>query len=155
MTTNSIKMRTNLALHPKVMFIARTLKLDAFGVVGRLHAFWAWADKQSEDGTLPYVTSKHIDDVTGKRGFAAALISVGWLLETPSGLTIPHFERYNGRSAKRRASENWRKRCARLELSRQQSVSTDSEQNTPKSRPLNFSGSRTFIECPGAALAAT
>ena len=106
-------MRTNLAADPAVKALVRALKLDAFSIVGRLHALWAWADEHSEDGTLPYITSEDIDDLTGKRGFAAQLHNIGWLTEAAGGLALPHFDRHNGSSAKRRATETERKRSGR------------------------------------------
>lgn len=106
-------MRTNLAADPAVKALVRALKLDAFSIVGRLHALWAWADEHSEDGTLPYITSEDIDDLTGKRGFAAQLQNIGWLRQEPQGFALPHFDRHNGSSAKRRATETERKRSGR------------------------------------------
>lgn len=33
-------------------------------------------------------------------GFADALIQVGWLVENDGGLSLPNFERHNGKSSK-------------------------------------------------------
>lgn len=41
-------------------------------------------------------------------GFADALIQVGWLVENDGGLSLPNFERHNGKSSKKRAVTNER-----------------------------------------------
>ena len=108
-----IKIRTNLATDPAVKAIARALKLDPFSVVGRLHAFWAWADQHTNDGEIPWMTFEDIDDVADKRGFAAQLAAIGWLEQLENAVRLPHFERHNGDSAKRRAMEMDKKRRQR------------------------------------------
>ena len=108
-----IKIRTNLATDPAVKAIARALKLDPFSVVGRLHAFWAWADQHTNDGEIPWMTFEDIDDVADKRGFAAQLAAIGWLEQLENAVRLPHFERHNGDSAKRRAMEMEKKRRQR------------------------------------------
>ncbi|MCD8071175.1 MAG: hypothetical protein LUE08_07325 [Akkermansiaceae bacterium] len=47
-----------------------------------------------------------VDRICGMRGFAAALVSVGWLEvdESTGDVTIPLFNKHNGATAKRRAS---------------------------------------------------
>lgn len=47
-----IKMRSDLSDDPAVFKIAGALNLDRFSVIGRLHAFWAWADKHAVDGRV-------------------------------------------------------------------------------------------------------
>jgi hypothetical protein len=106
-------MRTNLTADPDVKAIARALKLDAFSVVGRLHAVWAWADEHTADGVLPRSTLEDIDEIAGKRGFAAQMVVVDWLAESNGGLVFPGFERHNGTSAKARAVEMDKKRRQR------------------------------------------
>ncbi len=108
-----IKMRSDLHREAEVMQMTRILGLDCFEVVGRLFAFWCWADTQTTDGRLRLSVPEDVDGVTKTPGFAAAMIEVGWLKNTPSGLRIPHFTRHNGRSAKRRAVEQRRKSSAR------------------------------------------
>lgn len=98
-----IKMRTNLCGDPGVKAISRTLKLDTFSVVGRLHEFWAWADQHTDDGVLEFTVMEDIDDVVQKRGFASELVRVGWLIDNGlDGVEIPKWDRHNGDSAKKR-----------------------------------------------------
>ena len=109
-----IKMRANLGGDPAVNAMARTLKLDTFSVVGRLHVLWAWADQHTDDGQLPLTEPEDIDAVVCKRGFADEMLRVGWLevMET-GGVIIPNWFRHNGDSAKKRAMDMERQRAKR------------------------------------------
>lgn len=98
-----IKMRTDLAEDPAVIGMAASLDLDEDTVVGKLHKFWSWLDRQSRDGHARGVTRAWLDRYVGRVGFADALVAVGWLLVDPEGITIPHHERHNGKTAKERA----------------------------------------------------
>jgi len=99
-----IKMRTDLAEDPAVIGIAGALDLDEDTVVGKLHRFWSWADRQTVDGNAPSVTHAWLDRYSGVTGFAAALVSVGWLEGSAGGgVRIPNFDRHNGKTAKQRA----------------------------------------------------
>lgn len=106
-----IQMRTNLARDLDVLKIARILDLDEYGVVGRLHAFWSWADEQTSNGNAPSVTNVWIDRYINTPGFADALVEVGWLIVREDGIEIPDFDAYMSHSAKKRALT--RKRVAR------------------------------------------
>lgn len=108
-----IKMRHDLEDDPAVIAIAESTGIDEFGVLGRLHALWSWADRQSQDGHAPRVTSGWIDRRVRHAGFAQAMIDVGWLVADESGITIPNFERHNSESAKERALAAERKRKQR------------------------------------------
>lgn len=98
-----IKMRSDLATDPAVIAIAAKTGLDEFGVVGRLHSLWAWADSQTLDGNAVGVTESFLDRYLGVTGMARAMVSVGWLEVNSCGLRIPHFDRHNGQTAKARA----------------------------------------------------
>lgn len=98
-----IKMRTNLADDPAVIGIADALNLDEDTVVGKLHRLWSWADSQSRDGHAASVTKKWVDRYVRADGFADAMISVGWMIVDKSGVTLPNFDRHNGKTAKTRA----------------------------------------------------
>jgi len=127
-----IKMRTALANEPEVFALARRLKIDRFAVVGRLHRLWSWASDATEDGTLEGVTTDDIDGLVECPGFSSALIHVGWLISTNEGETVclPNFDRHNGASAKRRASEMERQRENRTHGKRTQSVPNAYEMRT-------------------------
>ena len=111
-------MRTDLQSHPKVVRILSAIRphdvqtvTDKFRVIGGLHAVWGIFDAHSQDGVLRGYTPGLMDHVIGWDGFSEAMIKVDWLvfdgLET---LSIPEFVEHNGKSAKRRAEDQKRKR---------------------------------------------
>jgi len=110
-----IKMRIGLADDPAVIAISRATKLDADTVVGKLHCIWGWADQNTADGRLDGVPASWIDSKVGKRGFANAMASTNppWLIIDDSGVTIPRFDRHNGKAAKSRADASERQRMSR------------------------------------------
>lgn len=109
-----IKMRVDLQSHPKVVRILSATCTDKFRAIGGLHAVWTIFDTHSEDGKLKGYTPELLDHVIGWDGFARAMESVGWLqydgLET---LALPEFEAHNGKSGKRRAEDQKRKKESR------------------------------------------
>ncbi len=113
MAADWIMMRMNLADDPAVIGIAHTLKLDEDLVVGKLHRFWSWFNAQSRDGHAPSVTEAWLDRKLGVKGFTAALVSVGWLIVDPTGITLPNFDRWNGSTAKSRGLATRRKQMSR------------------------------------------
>lgn len=112
-----IKVRTDLATSPKVVRMASALNADRFRTVGALHAVWCLFDAHSEDGHLEGYSVSTVDELIGYPGFSSAMVAVGWLIETATGLELPRFEDHNGASAKRRAMEADRKRTARASAS--------------------------------------
>jgi hypothetical protein len=114
MANDWIKMRINLGDDPAVIGISARTNLDKFSVVGRLYLLWSWADEQSDDGHMPFVDGSTIDSMTKRAGFAAAMVSVGWLLIEEGGVIFPKFSKHNGDSAKKRAMETEKKRLQRL-----------------------------------------
>ena len=108
-----IKMRANLGDDPAVIAIARALHIDADAVVGKLHRLWAWADQHTMSGRVDGVDGTWIDNHVSKKGFAAAMARSKWLYLDANGVTFPHFDRHNGKSAKVRAEAAERKRLSR------------------------------------------
>lgn len=108
-----IKMRGNLWDDPRVAGIADVTDAGEAAVVGGLYWLWASADQHSESGAMPGLTLRTIDRKTGIKGFGAALVSIGWIVEQSDGVQIVRFEEHNGKSAKRRCSEAIRKMSAR------------------------------------------
>lgn len=106
-------MRINLGTDPAVRAIARELKIDVFGVVGRLHALWSWADEHANNGEIPFGEPNDVDVLVGMKGFASALVRVGWLDISTDSILFPNFDRHNGASAKKRALDTERKRLSR------------------------------------------
>jgi hypothetical protein len=108
-----IKMRHDLADDPAVIGIAAELGIDEFAVIGRLHRFWSWADRQSRDGHAVGVTKTWLDRYIQRDGFADAMVKYGWLEVQNDGITIPKFDRHNGNPAKERVLAAERKRKQR------------------------------------------
>lgn len=97
-----IPMRTDLAEDPAVIGIADATGLDEGGVVGRLHRLWSWASWHTEDGDVKGVTLAWINRHVHSDGFAEAMVKVGWLVVTKSGVRFPRFDEWNSQSAKKR-----------------------------------------------------
>lgn len=113
MAGNWIKISKDLDSKPEVIALKRLVGASISTITYHLLKFWSWADGQTQDGTLPLVTADDLDEVVGRKGFASALVTVGWLIETDGRLTIPNFERHNGESAKKRALAAYRQRKKR------------------------------------------
>lgn len=108
-----IKMRGNLWDDPRVAALCDATDQSEATVIGALYWLWATADQHTEDGCMPGLTLRQIDRKTGVPGFAATLVSLGWLADDPQGVVILGFEQHNGSSAKRRAVEAQRKANSR------------------------------------------
>ena len=108
-----IKVSTDIAKKPEVIIGARTLSVSRYEFVGICVGFWAWADHQTADGYLAGMEPDDLDAIMERQGFGAVMKRIGWLLQDDGGLMVPNFERHNGRSGKRRASDANRKREAR------------------------------------------
>lgn len=122
-----IKMRLDLQTHPKVVRILSATKSDKFRVIGGLHAVWSVFDTHSSDGRLDGYTAETLDHIIGWEGFSGAMIAVGWLIvDGQETLVLPEFDEHNGKSGKRRAEDQKRKRNDRK---CPQSVRNPSEEN--------------------------
>jgi hypothetical protein len=109
-----IKMRLDLQSHPKIVRILSATKSDKFRVIGGLHAVWSVFDTHSSDGRLDGYTPEALDHIIGWPGFADAVIAVGWLeVDGAETLILPEFDEHNGKSGKRRAEDQKRKREGR------------------------------------------
>lgn len=116
-----IKVRCDLQTHPKVVRILSAIRRqdvqgvsDKFRIIGGLHAVWTVFDQHSTDGKLPGYTPEIMDHVIGFDGFSQSMIDVGWLhTEGKETLVMPEFAEHNGKSGKRRAEDQKRKRDAR------------------------------------------
>jgi hypothetical protein len=103
-----IKMRMDLPEDPAVYKLASLTKLDRLSIVGRLYAFWAWADRHAVDGRVDGASSTVVDDIVRFDGFADALVSTKWLVIGDDFIEIPNHDRHNGESAKERGLKNAR-----------------------------------------------
>ncbi|EGE3507653.1 hypothetical protein DLV31_21775, partial [Shigella flexneri] len=112
MASNWIKLEVITPDKPEIFRLAEILNIDPDAALGKVIRFWAWADQQMIDGNADCnargVTKSAIDRITFMSGFADALIQVGWLVENDGGLSLPNFERHNGKSSKKRAVTNER-----------------------------------------------
>jgi hypothetical protein len=93
---------------PEVWAIAQELSVDPDAVIGKLLRVWSWFDQQSTNGNAPSVTKALLDRASGVTGFCNAVIRVGWMIDDGSILSLPNFERHNGKTAKTRAQTNKR-----------------------------------------------
>lgn len=106
-----IKMRLDLQTHPKVVRILSATKADKFRVIGGLHAVWSVFDTHSADGRLDGYSPDTLDHIIGWQGFSGAMVAVGWLqVDGEEALLLPDFDEHNGKSGKRRAEDQKRKR---------------------------------------------
>lgn len=87
---------------PEVCQIADLADIDPDAVVGKLMRVWGWFDQQTENGNAPSVSKKLLDRLVGVTGFCEYMKSVAWMIEEGGVISLPHFERHNGKTAKNR-----------------------------------------------------
>ena len=88
---------------PEVWAIAAALGIDPDAVVGKLLRVWGWFDQQTEEGNAPSVSKMLLDRLVGVSGFCKAVIDANWMHDDGATLSLPHFDRHNGKTAKNRA----------------------------------------------------
>ncbi|MHA7916026.1 hypothetical protein [Alloalcanivorax xenomutans] len=98
-----IKFETGTPDKPEVWAVAATLNIDPDAVVGKLLRVWAWFDQHTEDGNAVSVTKMLLDRQVGVPGFCDAVIQSGWMHEHGGCISLPNFDRHNGKTAKKRA----------------------------------------------------
>ena len=125
-----IPMRCDLADDPAVIAISTATGLDAYGVVGRLHRIWSWANQHTTNGNAVSVTEKWVDRYTDCDGFCAAMISAHWLTTTETGFRFPKFDTWNSQSGKKRALTNRRVATHRLKKCNAPSVTKTLPENS-------------------------
>ena len=87
---------------PEVCQIADLADIDPDAVVGKLMRVWGWFDQQTEKGNAPSVSKKLLDRLVGVSGFCEHMKSVAWMIEIDGVISLPHFDRHNGKTAKNR-----------------------------------------------------
>ena len=87
---------------PEVCQIADLADIDPDAVVGKLMRVWGWFDQQTENGNAPSVSKKLLDRLVGVIGFCEHMKSVAWMIESDGVISLPHFDRHNGKTAKNR-----------------------------------------------------
>jgi hypothetical protein len=98
-----LKMRHDLADDPAVIRLASICGIEEDAVIGKLFRLWSWADRHSKDGQVEGVDLAWVDRLARRDGYGAALVRVGWLVETGEGLSFPRFDRHCSDTAKTRA----------------------------------------------------
>ena len=88
---------------PEVWAMAEILGIDPDAVIGKLLRVWSWFDEQSEEGNAPSVSKMLLDRKVGVTGFCDAMIKCGWMDSIDTGVSLPNFDRHNGKTAKNRA----------------------------------------------------
>ncbi len=129
----------------EVLAIAAATKLHRRFVADLLMDFWDWADAETADGTLPGLTLAQLPGLVPDTdpAFWSAVVASGWLVATQSGLTIPNYERWMGKSAKRRLTKNARQARWRSPGERRKDVGAQAPQKAPTTEPNRTEPNRT------------
>jgi hypothetical protein len=99
-----IKVEHTTPAKREMLLIAEAMNWPTDQAFGTFIRMMIWADANVlADGNAPGVTLALLDRFMGTPGFSAAVASVGWLRETPTGLLFVNFDRHNAQSAKTRA----------------------------------------------------
>ncbi len=118
---------------PEVWAIAASLSIDPDAVVGKLLRVWGWFDQQTENGNAPSVSKMLLDRLVGVTGFCKAVIDADWMQDDGVTLSLPHFDRHNGKTAKNRATTA--KRVASFKNKTGKSNATSNDEVTPAPLP--------------------
>jgi hypothetical protein len=87
---------------PEVCQIADAADIDPDAAIGKLLRVWGWFDQQTETGNAPSVSKKLLDRLVGVTGFCEMMKSVGWMNDDDTAISLPNFDRHNGKTAKNR-----------------------------------------------------
>lgn len=129
-----IKIEVSTPDKPEICALAKKLRIDADSVVGKLVRLWSWAELSNVDPNDLSVTKEFIDRVCGRKGFAEALIQIGWLQEDGETLFFPKFSRHNGNASKVRGLT-----ARRVELHRHRKAKSNKLGVTRKRREPDLS----------------
>jgi hypothetical protein len=122
-----------LAAQDATVELAKAVRLDAFGVVGRIFTLWERYDDE-EGEPLP---ANEVDALTRRAGFADALIATGWAVPRIGGLEFPVFDEYQAKVDKgRRQNRN------RVYKHRKQQKLEDQAKAIYKAYPKHVGGAR-------------
>jgi hypothetical protein len=135
-----IKLETVTPDKPEMFALAEYLNCshgEAFLACVRV---WIWADQQSRDGHALGVTKTAINRVAGVTGFAEALQEVGWLQDRGGVISVPNFDRHNGKTAKERALATKRKVTERSRSNRDKNATREEKRREEIKPPIPPSG---------------
>lgn len=100
----------DLPENPKVTILADALHKDEDVILGMLVRYFCWINKHFSSGETK-LTPVQVDKIFRKKGFAHALISVGWAsLDEAGCFFIQDYDTYNGESSRKRFKETAKKR---------------------------------------------
>ncbi len=131
MSGDWMKVQLDTPDKPEVQRIAGMLGIDPDAVVGKLIRVWAWFDKHTENGHADGVTYSLLDRITCHAGFSEAMAFVGWLHQDGHILSLPNFDRHNGKTAKNRALSSNRQAAKRANVT--QEITQESRNERDKS----------------------
>lgn len=98
-----IKFEASTCDKPEVWQIAQSLGMDPDAVIGKLVRVWVWFDEHTISGNAPSVTKALLESKICVTGFCNAMIDAGWMTEHAGIISLPNFDRHNGKTAKNRA----------------------------------------------------
>ncbi len=99
-----IKMECNTPDKPEVLAITAKMGWDDTDLtVGKLFRLWRWFDQHTTEGNAVSVTAALLNRYLCVSGFVEIVASVGWLVITDEGVSLPKFEKHNSATAKQRA----------------------------------------------------
>ena len=98
-----LKFEKSTSDKPEVWAMAEELGIDPDAVVGKLLRVWGWFDEQSEEGNAPSVSKMLLDRRVGVTGFCDSMVLCGWMNDDGKEVTLPNFDRHNGKTAKNRS----------------------------------------------------
>lgn len=105
---NWIKMRTSLRTDGRVRIVANRMRASCSHVCGALFFLWCLADEHcDENGVLFGWTKTDVDEFLGLEGFCDSL-PADWIDLSGEHVKLPEYQAHNGKTAKRRASEQKR-----------------------------------------------
>lgn len=110
-----LQMRKDLPGRPEVRQLSRVLNLPRVAIIGALYLVWRWADEQlgADSDRVEWTTAEDLDREADIPGFAAALVSVGWLVVGDSWVEFPGYNAGPGSAARWALSKRSRTEAAR------------------------------------------
>ena len=138
---------------PEVDGVAEILKISDNAALGALVRLWIWCDVNSVDGNALSVTFALLDRVMCAPGMCEALVKVGWMTRKDGVISIPHYDRHNGKSTKARGlsairAERFRSKKVKRK-SNARSVTPSISLSISKSTSQGEGSVRGEVEIPG------
>ena len=121
----------DLPRKPEVLRISQLTGRPHAEVVLTLLSFWGWVDEQSEDGVLRGISVTQLSHICHAidDAFARAMREVGWLVCADDRISVPNFDNWMGKSAKKRLAARQRQRNNRNRLTDKESPVTQVSHN--------------------------